>query len=86
MELENIANEVGTSRIDTTKTATKHFDSFLQYVRVQEPSLQAVVNFEALSEDNVQLITKAIMGKFADYMMKVLKIKTLKIRDKVSTC
>jgi len=77
LELENIGIEVGTSRADTTKTAVKHFDTFLEYVRPREQTLVAVANFEALDDANVHLISKDIMGKFADYMMKVLKIKTL---------
>lgn len=77
VELENIGIEVGASRADTTKTAVKHFDSFLDYIRPQEVTLAAVANFEGVNGTNVQLISKGIMGKFADYMMKVLKIKTL---------
>jgi len=78
--LSNVGTNVGTSQQEVTQTAVKHFNTFLIYCRREnnnEPTLANLTTFENLDADTVLLVTREIIGKFADYLMKVKKIKAL---------
>ena len=80
ISLSNVGTNVGTSQQEVTQTAVKHFNTFLLYCRREnnnEPTLANLTTFENLDADTVLLVTKEIIGKFADYLMKVKKIKAL---------
>jgi len=74
--LSNVGTNVGTSQQEVTQTAVKHFNTFLIYCRREnnnEPTLANLTTFENLDADTVLLVTREIIGKFADYLMKVKK-------------
>ena len=80
ISLSNVGTNVGTSSQEVTHTAVKHFNAFLLYCRREnnnEPTLANLTTFENLDAVTVRLVTKEIIGKFADYLMKVKKIKAL---------
>lgn len=69
-DLENIAEDVGTSYEKSLKTAIKHFNSYLDYVAKTEG--KDVFDFETLTAEDV---TEDLIGKFGSYLMKKTKIR-----------
>ncbi|OYW70196.1 MAG: hypothetical protein B7Z25_04525 [Aerococcus viridans] len=80
VSLSNVGTNVGSSQQEVTQTAVKHFNKFLLYCRREnneEPTLADLTTFENITAETVVLVTREIIGKFSDYLMKVMKIKAL---------
>lgn len=77
LELENVAIVVGESRRDTIKTAVKHFDKFLDFLHKKDPVANPLTKFSEICRDNLEHVTSALIGFFADYLRKVANIKAL---------
>jgi hypothetical protein len=75
-ELENIANNVSASLAKSTKTAIKHLDKYLVYLNQIDSNANPYTSYshEIIP---IQYFTKDLIGKFADYLMKIVKIKKL---------
>jgi hypothetical protein len=75
-ELVNIANTVSASLAKSTKTAIKHLDKYLVYLHKIDSNAHPYTSYshELIP---IEYFTKDLIGKFADYLMKIVKIKKL---------
>jgi hypothetical protein len=75
-QLVNIANTVSASLARSTKTAIKHLDKYLDYLHQIDSNANPYTSY---SKESIPLeyFTKDLIGKFADYLMKIKKIKRL---------
>jgi hypothetical protein len=77
LALSDVGEHRAESTNNSTRTAIKHFNKFLEYLDHEYKS------FESMSSEN---FTQALIGRYADYLSKVAKIQSYKsILDYVSS-
>jgi hypothetical protein len=74
--LVNIANDVSASLKKSIKTAVGHLDRYLVYLNQLDSDANPFTSYAA-QPIPVEYFTKDFYGKFADYLMKIAKIKKM---------
>ena len=74
--LVNIANNVSASLLKSINTALKHLNNYLSFLNKKNSDVKPYISYSSQLIP-IEYFTKDFIGKFADYMMKVEKIKKL---------